>query len=81
MKDKNAESKLGTSLVPGEKDQTCTSDNSASPKARPRFKIKFTDYAIEKFVSSFIDPKTIKDLYPSLLEIKNNYNFESFKKT
>ena len=25
--------------------------------------------------------KTIKDLYPSLLKIKNNYNFESFKKT
>jgi integrase len=35
----------------------------ASQKARPRFKIKFTDYAIEKYTSSFIDPITNKTKY------------------
>ena len=63
MKDNKTDNKLSTSLVPGEKDQTCTSDNSASPKARPRFKLKFTDFAIEKYTSSFKDPRTNKNRY------------------
>ena len=60
MKEKFKDHKLSTRLVPGEIDQTCTLNNSASPKARPRFKLKFTDFAIEKFVASFKHPQTGK---------------------
>ena len=60
MKENNTDSKLDTKLVPGEIGQTCTKKNSASQRARPRFQIKFTDYAIEKYTSSFIDPITNK---------------------
>jgi hypothetical protein len=63
MKEKINSSKLDTKLVPGEIGRTCTKKNSASQKARPRFKIKFTDYAIEKYTSSFIDPITNKTKY------------------
>jgi len=50
MKEKLKDHRLSTRLVPGEINQTCTPNNSASPKARPRFKLKFTDFAIEKFI-------------------------------
>ena len=63
MKENNTDSKLGTKLEPGEIVKTRAKKNSASQRARPRFKIKFTDYAIEKFTSSFIDPKTNKTRY------------------
>ena len=53
MKDNKTDSKLDTKPVPNEIGQTSTKKNSASQKARPRFKIKFTDYAVDKFVASF----------------------------
>ena len=53
MKDNRTDNKLNTKLVPGEISQTCTK----------KFKLKFTDYAIEKYLSSFIDPKTNKTRY------------------
>ena len=63
MKENNTDSKLDTKPVLNEIGQTSTKKNSASQKARPRFKIKFTDHAIEKFTSSFIDPITNKTKY------------------
>ena len=54
MKEKFKDNKLDTELEHGEKDQTGTLKNSASPKARPRFKLKFTDFAIDKFISAFL---------------------------
>tara|TARA_Y100001951_G_scaffold48384_1_gene38146 strand:- start:58 stop:1737 length:1680 start_codon:yes stop_codon:yes gene_type:complete len=63
MKENNTDSKLGTKLEPGEIVKTRAKKNSASQRARPRFKIKFTDYAIEKYMSSFIDPITNKTKY------------------
>ena len=61
MKEKLTDRKLGPRLEPGEIDQTCASDKSASPAARPpRFKLRFTDFAIEKFMGNFIDRKTNK---------------------
>jgi hypothetical protein len=63
MKDNKTDSKLDTELVPEEIGQTGTEKNSASQKAQPHFKIKFTDYAIEKYTFSFIDPKTNKTLW------------------
>ena len=46
MKDKIEESKLDNQLATDQMDQTGKSNNSASQTARPRFKLKFTDYAI-----------------------------------
>ena len=57
------EGKLGTGLVPDKASPTGTKNNSASQTARPRFKIKFTDYATDKFRANFIDPKTNKIRY------------------
>ena len=57
MKENNTDSKLEHKLEPKKIRQTGTSKNSASQTARPRFKIKFTDYATEKFVSSFINER------------------------
>ena len=54
MKEKFKDNKLDTGLEHGEKDQTGALKSSASPKARPRFKLKFTDFAIDKFISSFL---------------------------
>ena len=53
MKDNKTDSKLGTQLGHDEISNSRTQKNSASQKARPRFKIKFTDYAVDKFVASF----------------------------
>jgi hypothetical protein len=61
MKDKLKDNELSAGLVHEEIDQTCTSKNSALPKARPRFKLKFTDFAIDKFVASFKHPQTGKN--------------------
>ena len=57
MKENNTDSKLEHKLEPENIGQTGTSKNSVSQSARPRFKIKFTDYAIEKYTSSFINEK------------------------
>ena len=54
MKDNKTDSRLDTGLEHGEKDQAGALKNSASPKARPRFKLKFTDFAIDKFISAFL---------------------------
>ena len=54
MKEKFKDNKLDTGLEHEEKDQTGALKSSASPKARPRFKLKFTDFAIDKFISSFL---------------------------
>ena len=53
MKDNKTDSKLGTEQEHGEIVETRALENSASQTARPRFKIKFTDYAVDKFVTSF----------------------------
>jgi len=53
MKENNTDNKLDTELVHEKIGHSGTQKNSASQKARPRFKIKFTDYAVDKFVASF----------------------------
>jgi len=66
MKEKFKDNKLDTGLEHGEKDQTGALKSSASPKARPRFKLKFTDFAIDKFISSFlVEGKTKIRIYTS----------------
>ena len=60
MKENKTQSKLGTGLEHRDIGQTGALKNSASQTARPRFKIKFTDYAIEKFTSSFMVGDRIK---------------------
>ncbi len=64
MKEKLTESKLDTSLVHEEITKTCTPKKEVAPAVasapfpKIKFKIKFTDYAIEKFMSSFgVPPK------------------------
>ena len=54
MKDNKTDSRLDTGLEHGETDQTGALKNSASPKARLRFKLKFTDFAVDRFTSSFL---------------------------
>ena len=61
MKENNTDSKLGTQLGHDEISNSRTQKNSASQKARPRFKLKFTDFAIDKFVASFKHPQTGKN--------------------
>ena len=46
MKENKTQSKLGTGLEHRDIGQTGALKNSASQTARPRFKLKFTDYAI-----------------------------------
>ena len=53
MKENNTDSQLDTELVHKKIDHSGTQKNSVSQSARPRFKIKFTDYAVDKFVASF----------------------------
>ena len=59
MKDNKTDSKLGTQLAHDEIVQTCTSKKevasavASAPPSKIRFKLKLTDYAIEKFISSF----------------------------
>ena len=54
MSDKQNESKLGTTLEPSEITQT-----------RAKFKLRFTDFAVERFTSDFIGclrlPETTRD--------------------
>ena len=54
MKDNRTDNKLNTKLVPGEISQTCTK----------KFKLKFTDYAIEKYTSSFGVPSKYRVYTP-----------------
>ncbi len=63
MKEKFIEGKLDTKPVPARVTETSTTKNLASQTARPRSKIKFTDYSIERFTSDFIDPITNKTRY------------------
>jgi len=64
MKENKTDSKLDTSLVHDEITKTCTPRKevapavASAPSPKITFKIKFTDYAIEKFMSSFgVPPK------------------------
>ena len=54
MKDNKTDNKLGPQLESKEKSLTGALNNSASQTARPRFKLKFTDFAIDKFTASFL---------------------------
>jgi hypothetical protein len=54
MKDNNTDNKLNTKLVPGKITQTSTK----------KFKLKFTDFAIEKYTSSFGVPSKYRIYTP-----------------
>ena len=64
MKDNKTDNKLGPQLESKEKSLTGALNNSASQTARPRFKLKFTDFAIDKFTASFlVNGETKKKIY------------------
>ena len=65
MSDKESNGKLDTELVHRKIDQTGTQ----------RFKLKFTDYAVDKFFASFfIDGKLIDRKYVPLMFLATPYS-------
>ena len=79
MKDKNAESKLDNQLATDQMDQTGKSNNSASQTARPRFKIKFTDYAIERFMPSFMVEGKQREIVDTPFDVSKNTVLKGLK--
>ena len=71
MKDRNEDSKLDNQLATGEKVQT----------GKSKIRLKFTDYAIERFMPSFMIEGKLREIvdtpfdvsYEKLVENQENY--------
>ena len=88
MKEKTNTSKLDTPLAHDKLAKTCTPKKevapavASAPTLKIKFKLKFTDYAIEKFMSSFSVPpkKRVVTPYfykPFLFSLSNRSHFLS----
>ena len=79
MKEKINTSKLDTRHEHGQKSKHEHDKNSASQTTRPRFKIKFTDYAIENFTSSFIVKDKVKERAITPFDVSKNTALKGLK--
>ena len=79
MKEKSNTSRLDTGHEHGQKSKHEHDKNSASQTARPRFKIKFTDYAIENFTSAFLVKDKVKERAITPFDVSKNTALKGLK--